>query len=168
MNPLRVPTQAYRFYRVNGHENKRNKHNGSVVTPYPVLQKGAYAHVLSVCVCRMSTTSHMFDTCRHLPKILLTPADTAMAGVSFRYAGDPPCAHVHAEPAPCATRRQAEPGAGSKVKGKKQDTCPVHMRYECLRGLQHGCSEVQICSTGPSERAWATCGYSWSLLGGLG
>ena len=26
-------------------------HNGSVVIPYPVLQKGAYAHVLSVCVC---------------------------------------------------------------------------------------------------------------------
>jgi hypothetical protein len=23
VNPLRVPTQAYRFYRVNGHENKR-------------------------------------------------------------------------------------------------------------------------------------------------
>ena len=50
---------------------------------------------LCVCVCRMSITSHMFDTCRHLPKILLTPAGTcqkfcrhlptpAMAGVSFR------------------------------------------------------------------------------------
>ena len=30
----------------------------------------------SSCVCLMSTTSHMFDTCRHLPKILPTPADT--------------------------------------------------------------------------------------------
>ena len=53
--------------------------NCSVATP-PVLPKGAYAHVLSVCVCvcacRMSTTSRMFDTCRHLPKILLTPAGT--------------------------------------------------------------------------------------------
>ena len=49
-------------------------HNGSVVTPYPVLQKGAYANVLSVCVCAACLP----------PATCLTPAGTCH-GVSFRY-----------------------------------------------------------------------------------
>ena len=128
VNPLRVPTQAYRFYSVNGYENKRfhlhavmldslasahsvvnltNAVPADLVPQVLVLFCSVYqiGNMLQqcpcsvcMCVCRMSTTSHMFDTCRHLPKILLTPADTcqkicrhlptpAMAGVSFRYGG---------------------------------------------------------------------------------
>ena len=114
-----------------------------------------------VCVCCMSTTSHMFDTCRHLPKILLTPAGTcqkfcrhlptpAIAGVSFRYAPIPPSCTVEWQHLPISPH-------------VRQHICCSIQRV-LLGGTPH-----QICQKCPKKGA--QLGLDWqqgnALLGGF-